>query len=160
MNIEKNKAVTVNYTLKDKDGTVVDSSEGKTPLAYIQGIGNIVIGLEKQLEGKKTGDKIDAEVSPEEGYGEKNEDLIRTLPTEQFGDIGDLKVGLDFFIESPQGNVPATVVELTDTEVSFDMNHPLAGKTLYFNVEILDVRDATKEELEHGHVHGPGGHSH
>ncbi|RAP38821.1 peptidylprolyl isomerase [Candidatus Marinamargulisbacteria bacterium SCGC AAA071-K20] len=160
MIIEKNKAVTVHYTLKNKAGEVVDSSEGQEPLAYIQGIGNIVVGLEKQLEGKKVGDKLDAEVSPEEGYGETNDELIRTLPKEQFGDLGDVKVGLSFYIESPQGHVPATILEVTDKDISFDMNHPLAGNTLFFSVEVIGVRDATEEELEHGHVHGPGGHAH
>ena len=160
MVIEKNKAVTIHYTLKDKEGQVIDSSEGKTPLSYIQGIGNIVVGLEKQLDGKKEGDKLDAKVSPEEGYGLKKDELIRTLPKDQFSDLGDLSIGLNFYIESPQGPVPATIIEITDETISFDMNHSLAGQTLYFSVEVISIREASDEELEHGHVHGPGGHEH
>lgn len=161
MIIEKNKVVTFHYTLKDDNGEIIDTSSGKDPLAYIQGTGSIVIGLENEMEGKKIGDAFEVSVNPAEGYGEVNNDLIRTLPKEQFKHFGDqLVIGLNIYIESPQGQIPATIVDINDEDVSFDMNHPLAGKKLNFSIEVTDIRDASAEELDHGHVHGPGGHEH
>lgn len=160
MTIEKHKAVTIHYTLKDKDGAVVDSSDGRDPLAYIHGIGNIVVGLEEALEGKAKGDKLDVEVPPSKGYGERVEDLVKSAPKDQFKELEPIQVGTAFHINTPQGPMPATISDIVDDVVFFDLNHPLADKTLYFSVEIMDVRDATSEELDHGHVHGPGGHQH
>lgn len=160
MVIEKNKAVYIHYTLKDNDGNTIDSSAGQDPLAYIHGIGTLVPGLEEQLNGKKAGDTFTAIVPPEAGYGTRNEELLRSAPRADFGELGDLEVGLDFYIETPQGPMPATITEISDDEVSFDLNHPLADTTLNFDIEVVSVRDASEDELSHGHIHGPGGHHH
>ncbi len=160
MIIEKEKAVFLHYTLKNDKGEVLDSSEGNEPLAYIHGLGNLIFGLEKQLEGKKTGDMFTAVVPPEEGYGKWQESLVRKESREKLNSLGELNVGLRFTVKGPQGPMAAIITELSDTEVTVDLNHPLADSTLHFDVKIEDIRNATAEELEHGHIHGPGGHQH
>lgn len=160
MKIEENKVVGMHYTLKDDDGNVIDSSEGKTPLMFIYGLGMIIPGLEKELSGKAKGDKVQTRVTPEEGYGPKDDQMIQQVPRSQFEGAGEIEVGMQFQVDTEMGGLIVTVVKLDDETVTVDGNHPLAGVHLNFDVEVTEVRDATKEELDHGHVHGEGGHHH
>jgi len=159
MTVAKNKVVEIHYVLKDKDGEVIDSSEGQVPLAYIHGIGNIVPGLEKELEGKKGGDKINTIVQPTEGYGEYEEKMIHKIPKTNFQDPSQIKIDAQFRVEMEDGPRIATVTNIENDEVTVDMNHPLAGEELHFDVEVMTIRDATEEEISHGHVHD-GSHHH
>jgi FKBP-type peptidyl-prolyl cis-trans isomerase SlyD len=151
------KAVTINYTLKDDSGAVIDSSEGRAPLSYLHGVGNIVPGLEKALDGKQAGDVIAVTLAPEEAYGPRDESQIRNLPRRKLPE-GKIEVGTRFQIQTEGGHLVATVTAIRGDYATVDANHPLAGKTLHFEVTVVDVRDATDEELTHGHIHGPGGH--
>lgn len=152
--------VTMHYTLTNDDGQVLDSSSGGDPLSYLHGRGNIIAGLEQALEGNAAGFQADVTVEAADGYGERSEDMVVTASREQFDPAMDLKPGLQVMAQGPNGPVVFTVSEVTDEEVTLDGNHPLAGQRLHFAVEITEVRAATAEELEHGHVHGPGGHHH
>lgn len=162
MSITMNKVVLMHYTLKNDGGQILDTSAEREPLAFIQGIGNIIPGLEKELEGKSTGDKINATVKPEDGYGMHSPENVHTVPKDNFQSEGDeqLEVGMQVQVESNQGIALALVTDIKGENVVLDMNHPLAGETLHFDVEIMDVRDATADEISHGHAHGPGGHHH
>lgn len=160
MKIADESVVTMHYTLKDDKGKTIDSSSGGEPLAYLQGAGNIIPGLEEALMGKVAGDKIQVTLPPEKGYGERDERLVQSIPKKQFQGAGEIKVGMQFQVNSQAGPMILTVVGVKGDEVVVDGNSPLAGQTLHFDVEITDVRAATSEELEHGHVHGPGGHHH
>jgi FKBP-type peptidyl-prolyl cis-trans isomerase SlyD len=153
MQIEKNKVVEIDYTLKDESGDVLDSSEGRQPLSYIQGTGNLIPGVENALEGKSSGERVEITVPPETGYGVRDDSLVLTIEREKFGEVEDLKPGLRFRMETPDGPMIFTVVKLDETEVLVDGNHPLAGMTLNFDITVQSVREATTEELEHGHVH-------
>ncbi len=159
MQIAKHKVVSIHYTLRDNQGAILDSSTGKDPLHYIQGIGNLIPGMEEGLEGKQKGDKLDIIVSPEKGYGERSEQLIQKVPRSAFGDQ-EVRPGMQFQAQSSQGTQIVTVTEVGLENVTVDGNHPLAGVELNFSVEVMEVRNATADELEHGHVHGPGGHHH
>lgn len=159
MQISKHKVVTMDYTLSDDNGTVIDSSRESEPLSYIQGTGNIIPGLETALEGKAAGDKVNVSIDPADGYGERDESLLQVVPRNLFN-VDSVEVGMFFETQSQAGAQVVTVVGVTDEEVTVDANHPLAGKTLNFDVDVVEVRDASEEELEHGHVHGPGGHEH
>jgi len=156
MTITQDKVVLIDYTLKNSDGETIDSSEGDVPLAYLHGAENIVTGLERELEGKKVGDSLNVVVKPEDGYGIHNEELIGAVPRDMFESDMDIEVGMSFQAETDQGVQMVSVVGLSDEEVTVDGNHPLAGETLHFDVTVCEVRDATKEELEHGHVHSEG----
>ena len=160
MKIAHEKVVSIHYTLTNKDGTVLDSSSGSDPLAYLHGFGNIIPGLENALEGKATGDKLSVTVEPEQGYGARDERLVQAVPRSAFKGVEELSPGMQFQAQGPQGTRLVVVTQVADDEVTVDANHPLAGQTLHFDVEVSEVRDATAEELEHGHVHGPGGHHH
>lgn len=160
MKIEQNAVVVIDYTLKDNDGEVIDSSEGAGPLAYLHGAGNIVEGLEEALEGKEAGAEIQASIEPTKAYGERHEDMKQDVPKELFGGVENIEPGMQFQSETDQGPVLVTVVDVTDETVTVDGNHPLAGVHLNFDVTVREVREATPEELEHGHVHGEGGHQH
>lgn len=160
MKILKNKAVHIHYTLKNDQGETMDSSVGQDPLAYIHGHGNLIPGLEKALENKGKGEKIKASIAPEEAYGVKNKDLVQNIPLSNFQDQNSVKVGRQFQINTEQGPVIATIINVKEGQVTIDMNHQLAGQTLHFDVEVMEVRDATQEELAHGHIHGAGGHHH
>jgi FKBP-type peptidyl-prolyl cis-trans isomerase SlyD len=159
MQISKHKVVSMDYTLTDDQGTVIDTSKGREPLAYIQGIGNIIPGLEAALEGRTEGESVTVRVEPEQGYGERDETLLRVVPRNLF-DVEEIQAGMQFHAQSEQGTEVVTVIGVTDEEVTVDSNHPLAGVALNFDVTIVEVRDASEEELSHGHVHGPGGHDH
>ena len=161
MAIKSDMVVTMHYELRDSEGEVLDSSNGQDPLVYLHGANNIIVGLEEQLEGKAVGDKIEAQVSPEKGYGMPVEALIQQVPTAAFGsDIEQIQVGMRFQAETEQGPVPVVVTAVEGDTVTVDGNHPLAGKELFFECSIVDIRDASQEEIDHGHVHGPGGHHH
>jgi FKBP-type peptidyl-prolyl cis-trans isomerase SlyD len=156
MQIAKHKVASIHYTLTDNDGKILDSSAGREPLFYIQGIGNLIPGMEEGLEGKKQGDKVNLKVSPEKGYGVKSDELVQKVPRAAFGDQ-KIEKGMQF--QTDHGNV-VTVTNVGLSEITVDGNHPLAGVELNFAVEVLSIREATEEELAHGHVHGPGGHHH
>lgn len=156
MEISKHKVVSIHYTLKDDAGKVIDSSSGKDPLSYIQGVGQLIPGMEEALEGKKQGEKLDIKVAPEKGYGVRDERLVAEVPRTAFGQ-SDIKQGMQF--QTNKGDV-VMVTKVGLEKVTVDGNHPLAGANLNFKVEVMDVRDATPTELEHGHVHGPDGHHH
>ena len=161
MSIKDNSAVSFHYSLADDEGQQLDSSAGKEPLAYLHGAGNIIPGLENALTGKAVGDSMTVAVSAAEGYGEVQQELIQDVPRTSFQGVEQIEVGMQFEAQTGQGGtVPVTVTAVTDETVTVDGNHPLAGKNLNFDISIEAVRDATAEELEHGHVHGPGGHEH
>lgn len=152
--------VSMHYTLTDDSGDVLDSSRGGEPFSYLHGHNNIIPGLEKALEGTEAGFKSKVTVAPTEGYGEKNPEAVFEAPREHFPPDMKLEIGARVYADGPNGPITLTVVKLTETGAVLDANHPLAGKTLHFDVEITTVRSATTEELAHGHVHGEGGHQH
>lgn len=160
MRIEKNAVVGIEYTLTGEDGQVIDSSREREPLYYIQGLGQIIPGLETALEGRSHGEELRVKVPPEAGYGEHRRELIREVPKERFPDDADLEIGNQFRASSEQGPIVVTVTQVAEEVVTVDANHPLAGETLNFEVEIVEVREASTEELDHGHVHGQDGHDH
>lgn len=160
MQIKENSVVSFHYTLTGKDGQVIDSSEGNQPLTYLHGVGQIVPGLENALLGKLAGEKLDVVVSAEEGYGEHQEYMVQQVPREAFQGVDDIEPGMQFQAQTPQGAMTVTVTAADETTVTVDGNHPLAGQSLFFAVEIVSVRDASEEEITHGHVHGEGGHHH
>ena len=160
MEITADRVVTIHYTLKDDKGAVIDSSSGGEPLAYIQGHGNLVAGLEKALEGKQDGNTLAVVVPPAEGYGERDESLIQRVPKRALQGSGEIKKGMQFQARTEDGMRLFTVTAVVGDMVTLDGNHPLADHTLHFDVEVVGVREATTEELEHGHVHGAGGHHH
>jgi FKBP-type peptidyl-prolyl cis-trans isomerase SlyD len=160
LQIEKNRVVLMHYTLKDDDGTVIDSSSGRTPMSYLHGKNNIIPGLEQALAGKSTGDKVEVSVPPEQGYGRRDDRLVQIVSRSKFADVGDIQPGMRVRASGAHGAHIVTVVRVERDFITVDANHPLAGRTLHFSVEIADVRKATHEEVSHGHVHGPGGHQH
>ena len=160
--IQEGKVAAIWYTLTDDDGNTLDSNrKGGTPLPFLVGSGNIIPGLEKALVGKEAGDKLEVKVTPEEGYGERHEGLIQQVPSSAFeGAGGELQPGMQFQAQTEAGPRIFTITAVEGEEVTVDGNHPLAGETLNFDVEVTEVREATDEEKEHGHVHGPEGHEH
>ncbi len=160
MEITADRVVTIHYTLRDDGGAVLDSSAGGEPLAYIQGHGNLVSGLEKALEGRKGGEKLAVAVPPADGYGIHDLALIQRVPKRSLQGAGDIKKGMQFQARTEDGMRVFTVTAVVGDMVTLDGNHPLADQTLHFDIEIVEVREATSEELEHGHVHGAGGHHH
>ncbi|MCX4028277.1 peptidylprolyl isomerase [Endozoicomonas sp. SM1973] len=145
--------VSIEYTLKDNDGTVIDQSAEDQPLAYLHGFGNIIPGLEQELVGKVAGDSFQVTVSPEDAYGERVEQLVQQVPLATFPEPEKLEVGMRFTAQTEQGDIPVVITAIDNGEASVDANHPLAGVTLHFEGKVIDVRDATEEELEHGHAH-------
>jgi len=160
MKIEKNKVVSIDYKLTSDDGQVIDSSEGRSPLAYLHGNGNIVAGLEEALEGKATGDAVNVSVPPEKGYGLRDEAKLVEVSKDKLKGAAEIKPGMQFQAQTPNGQQVFTVSKVAESSVTLDANHPLAGTTLNFDVTVREVREATAEEVSHGHVHGPGGHAH
>jgi FKBP-type peptidyl-prolyl cis-trans isomerase SlyD len=160
MQIADRTVASFHYTLTDASGQVIDSSSGGEPLSYLHGVGNIVPGLEKELTGRSVGDSVKVVVSPEEGYGMPNPMLVQVVPRMAFQGVEQLEVGMAFQAQTPQGPMSVAISRIDGDEVTVDGNHPLAGKTLHFAVDITDVREATVEECVHGHVHGAGGHHH
>jgi FKBP-type peptidyl-prolyl cis-trans isomerase SlyD len=160
MQITTNRVAHIHYTLKDDAGSVIDSSAGGEPLAYLHGAGNIVPGLEKALEGKEAGAKLSVKVEPAEGYGVRDEALVQQVPRRSFQGVRDIAAGMRFNAQTQQGPATVTVTKVQGDMITIDGNHALAGVTLHFEIEVTKVRDATPEELLHGHVHGAGGHHH
>jgi FKBP-type peptidyl-prolyl cis-trans isomerase SlyD len=160
MQIADRCVASFHYTLTDASGKVIDSSAGSAPLAYLHGSGNIVAGLEKAMAGRTPGDKFEVSVAPEEGYGVRRPELVQIVPRAAFQGVRELKPGMRFQAESERGPMAVVITEIEGDEVTVDGNHPLAGEMLYFAIEITEVRQASHEELAHGHVHGPGGHHH
>jgi FKBP-type peptidyl-prolyl cis-trans isomerase SlyD len=160
MEIAHKKVVTLNYTLTDNDGNVIDkSSDGS--FAYLHGANNIIGGLENALVGKELGDELSVSVAPEEAYGVRNEERMQDVPKTAFPEDAEIVPGTPFHAEGPNGEmIMVTIIKVEGDTVTIDGNHPLAGVHLNFEVKVTDVRDATAEEMEHGHVHGPGGHQH
>ena len=152
--------MSVHYTLRDEQGRVIDTSSGRAPLTYLHGKGNIIPGLERALAGKAAGDKLDVSVAPEQGYGVRDERLVQIVARTKFAEVQDLSPGMQVRVSGPQGARVVTVVRVDRDFVTVDGNHPLAGRTLHFTVEVAEVRKATHEEITHGHAHGPGGHHH
>lgn len=153
MQIAKDKVVAIDYTLKDDDGSVLDTSEGKEPLAYLHGSGNIIPGLEKALEGKEEGEEVSVNIPPEEAYGERREDLTQVVPRNLFQGVDELQVGMQFQAQAEGGEQIVTITGIEGEDVTVDANHPMAGVPLNFYVKVVEVRDATEEEKEHGHAH-------
>lgn len=159
MRVAANKAVSIEYTLRDTEGKVLDSSQGRAPLTYLHGAGNIVPGLERALEGKAEDESVEVSVPPEQGYGLRDERLVRNLPMRRLPN-GKAEVGMRFQVKTEHGPQVLTVRAVRGDYAQVDANHPLADVTLCFSVKVVAVRDATEEELAHGHVHGPHGHEH
>ena len=160
MSISKDSVVTLHYTLKDDSGEVIDSSDGGEPLAYLHGHGNLVAGLERELTGKGPGEKLEVKITPAEGYGEYDAALVQRVPRRQLKGIAKIYVGMKLQAQTQDGPREVTVTQVLGDTVTIDSNHPLAGKNLNFAIDIVGVREATAEELEHGHVHGEHGHHH
>ncbi|RAV98329.1 FKBP-type peptidyl-prolyl cis-trans isomerase [Pseudochryseolinea flava] len=156
MQITKNKVAAIHYTLRDNNGKVIDTSDGREPLHYLHGAGNLILGMEEGLEGKKKGDKFQLKIEPAKGYGEKDPSMVQKVPRSAFGGQ-EVKPGMKF--STNHGNV-VTVTHVGLEEITVDANHELAGVELNFDVEVMEVRDASAEEVSHGHVHGAGGHHH
>ena len=159
MQIAAKTVVSFEYTLKDDAGAVLDTSEGGEPLTYLHGSGNIIPGLEKALEGKAAGDNLDLTVGPDEGYGRRDEKLIRNLPVRKLSDKNPV-AGRRCRAQLEEGVAVVMVTSVKGDYATVDANHPLADKTLHFSVKVTEVRAATEEEITHGHVHGAGGHHH
>lgn len=160
MHIQANAVVSIDYILKNDAGNVLDQSAPDAPLSYLHGHNNLISGLEAALEGKATGDQLTAVIPPEEAYGAYNENLIEAVPRQMFQGVDNIEPGMQFQAQTAQGVQVVTVTEVSDETVTIDGNHALAGETLHFDVTIKEVREASAEELSHGHAHGPGGHHH
>jgi len=160
MKIANDKVVTINYTLRNDNKDILDSAQ-KGDFAYLHGADNIIPGLEKALEGKSVDDELSVSIAPADGYGERSPDMTQVVPKEMFGAEGDIEVGQQFHAASPEGQeIVVTVTAVDDENITVDGNHPFAGVTLHFEVKVIQIRDASAEELKHRHVHEPGGHNH
>lgn len=161
MTIVNNKVVTLDFTVKNADtNEVIETSEGGEPLLYLHGFNNLVPGLEKALAGKNVGEAFDVAVNAEEGYGVRDDSMIQQVPMKAFEGAEKVEVGMAFTADGPEGQVVVEVTNIENDMVTIDANHPLASVNLAFSGAIKDIRDASQEELEHGHVHGEGGHQH
>jgi FKBP-type peptidyl-prolyl cis-trans isomerase SlyD len=159
--IADGKVVTIHYRLSLDDGTVVSDTAGGEPMAYLHGSENVIPGLEAALAGRSPGDEVNAKIEPADAYGERDPSATEQIPRSAFpGDL-ELQVGMHLSARHESGAIiPMTVQSIADDAVTVDLNHPLAGQKLHFDVSVVEVRDATEEERSHGHVHGPGGHQH
>lgn len=161
MSIGINKVVTLNFTLKDQDGIILDSTSGDQPFSYLSGHQNILPKLESEIDTMLIGSKRNISISALDAYGEYNEDIVQVVGKNEFPPEFLLEVGMEYIASAPDGTkMPFTIIDVDEENVTIDFNHPLAGKDLNFEVELLNVRDATPEEISHGHVHGLGGHHH
>lgn len=158
MQIGKNTVVSIDYTLTNDAGEVIDTSSGREPLVYLHGVGGIIPGLEDALAGKQAGESLKVRVPPEQAYGPKDPKLVQGVPRQQFHGVPNIDVGMQFQAQTGAGTRIVTVVGVTPETVTVDANHPLAGQSLNFDVKVVEVREASEEELSHGHVHGPHGH--
>jgi FKBP-type peptidyl-prolyl cis-trans isomerase SlyD len=162
MKISENKVVVLHYAVSDSEDTLIDSSYDHSPLSIIQGTGYLIPGLEDALIDHVVGDKFEVAVTAENAYGDRHDEFVQTVPKSMFESVEDLAVGSQLRATTDDGEQTVIVLDVTDDEITVDGNHPLAGIDLKFEVDILEVRDATEDELKHGHVHGEGGcgHSH
>jgi len=160
MEITKHTVATIEYELTDDEGEVLDSSQGTGPLTYVHGVGSIIPGLETELEGKTSGDAFKVRVAPENAYGERIDEMVQRVSRTQMPADVEIEVGMQFQAQTADAVHVVTVIEVDAENVTLDANHPLAGVPLNFDVKVVEVRPATEEEIEHGHVHGPGGHEH
>ncbi len=160
MQIENDRVVAIDYRLTDDDGQLIDSSEGREPLSYLHGSGGLIPGLEKELAGKSAGEQLEVIVAPEDAYGAYDDELKQEVERDRFADSDTIEVGMRFRVPTQDGGQGVVeVVEVNDDTVVVDGNHQLAGKRLHFDVTVREVREATEQEIEHGHVHD-GGHDH
>lgn len=157
MKITKHAAVTIHYRLSDEQGLLVESSFESEPMVYLHGTENLIPGLESVLEGKTVGENIEAKIPAEQAYGEYHPGLKQEVPVSAFGDVEDIVPGMRFIAETEMGQRPVQVIEVKDDVIVVDGNHPLAGQSLHFSVEVIAVREATAEEPSHGHIHAEGG---
>ena len=153
MKIQDNCVVSIHYTLTNDEGDVIDTSEGREPLSYLQGHGNIIPGLEQALTGCAAGESLNVVVEAEDGYGPRQDALIQAVPRDAFDGVDVVEVGMQFQAQTAQGPIPVTVIAVDENSVTLDGNHALAGQRLNFAVQVTEVREATPEELDHGHVH-------
>lgn len=160
MQADKDKVVSFHYRLSDTDGTEIESSHEREPMAVLCGHGGIIPGLEQAMTGRSAGDRFDVVVTPDQGYGERREDFVQRVAKKYFRDPEHLKTGMATMLQTKDGPRSITVLKVGSSVVDVDLNHPMAGKTLNFAIEVTDIRDATPEELAHGHAHGSGGHAH
>lgn len=160
MQIADKKVALIDYTVKTSEGQLVDTSEGNEPLAFLCGFQNIIPGLESALLGKQANDELEVVVEPANAYGDRQEDMIKEVPLSAFEGVDKVEAGMQFQADSPNGPQLITITKVEDDVATVDGNHPLAGVTLNFEVKVLEVREPSAEELEHGHVHGEGGHHH
>ncbi|MGR8979609.1 MAG: FKBP-type peptidyl-prolyl cis-trans isomerase [Gammaproteobacteria bacterium] len=160
MQVADNMAVSIHYTLSNDDGDIIDSSIGKEALVYLHGKGNIISGLEKALLGKNVGEKLNVHIPAGEAYGDFMEERVQVIPRSMFEGIDQLEVGMQFYADVSSGPGVISVVAIDGDEITIDGNHPLAGMDLSFDVEIVDIRLATEDEISHGHIHGEGCHHH
>jgi FKBP-type peptidyl-prolyl cis-trans isomerase SlyD len=154
MQVQDQKVVSLDYTLKDESGNVLDTTDGRGDFSYLHGAKNIIPGLESALEGKNIGDQLSVVLQPEEAYGKRDDALTKVVSRDMFETDDELKVGMQFRTQLADGNsIVITIVDIDGDNVTIDGNHPLAGVTLDFDVKVVSVRDATDDELEHGHAH-------
>jgi FKBP-type peptidyl-prolyl cis-trans isomerase SlyD len=156
MRIARNSVVTIDFTMYDDENQILESSQEEGPLVYMHGIGELPEGLEEELDGKQAGDEVGVTLQPADAYGEYDESLVQAVPREQFEEIENIAVGMRFEAETEEGPRVVHVVGLEDDDVIVDANEPYAGRTVRFEVKVLGVREPSGEEIEHGHVHGPG----
>jgi len=155
--IGKNSVVSLHYTLKNDSGEVLDSSDGKSPLTYLHGANNLISGLENELQGKTAGVKFDVVIAPEQAYGEVNQEFIQVISKEMFQGVEKVEPGMTFVAQGDGGQQrQVRVTEVEGDDITIDANHPMAGLNLHFAVEVIEVREGTAQEIEHGHVHGDG----
>jgi len=161
MPFEANKVVTFNYTLKDENGQILDSTMNDGPYTFLSGYNQVLPGLETTLGGMIIGSKKNIKLLAAEAYGEYDEGAVQTVKREFFPEEAELEIGLTYYAHTPEGkHLQFVINKIENDDITVNFNHPLAGKDLMFDVELLDVREATPEEINHGHVHGPGGHHH
>lgn len=156
----KNTVVSFHYDLSDEHGQALESNRTAEPMAYLHSANNIIKGLESALDGKAAGDTLEVTLAPDQAYGEHQQELVQRMPLKHFKKFGKLKPGMQLQLPTEQGPRAVVVIKVGRFMVDLDANHPMAGKTLTFKVEITDVREATMEEKQHGHAHGAGGHQH
>lgn len=160
MLIGPNTVVSIHYRLTNSAGEQIDASSEGSPMTYLHGAGNIIPGLERELAGKESGATLEVTVQPEDGYGERQSQLMQEVPRGAFPEGQEIEPGMRFSAQTEGGPVAVVVTDVTPEAVTVDANHPLAGEVLHFSVSVADVREATAEEISHGHVHGPEGHAH
>lgn len=160
MNITKNTVVRFHYTLKNDEGTTLESSTGGDAIAYLHGHKGMIVGVQNAMEGKQAGDQFEVSVEPSQGYGLRNENAVQKIPVKHLSGAKKWRPGMIASVQTEHGVKQVSIVKVGKFMATVDTNHPLAGKTLHFAIEIVDVRAATEDEIDHGHAHGAGGHQH